>query len=384
MLVSALRAFGVSLVLMLAWSAVKAQDADPVYEEKKASEWVKIVRDDPSARKRSLAIVALGKLCTDQKYKPALAELGRSVQLDQSAAVRVQAAATIATLKLEDAKTLENALLDALKNDKESRVKREIAATLGQFPEIGKRAVPLLTPLLKDPDAATRAAAADTLGRIGTDAKGAAPGLIPLVEDADKTVRHAAIVALGRIAPENPSFVAAALVKVLTGEKDADMRRDILVSLGLLGDRSEPVVSALAAALADADEENRAVAVRTLGTFGTAARPAADALLKHAREAKEKGTRIDAVRAFGSALGPDLKGRLKDLIQLLEKEPEFEVRVAIVEEIGALGNDLKDDKDTLAALRKRLSDPQVKVREAAAAAIRRIEKKAEKPPEKKP
>ena len=53
-------------------------------------------------------------------------------------------------------------------------------------------------------------------------------------------------------------------------------------------------------------------------------------------------------------------------------------------EIASLGMELKEDKDTLAALRKRLSDPQVKVREAATAAIRRIEKKPEKPHEKKP
>jgi HEAT repeat protein len=106
-------------------------------------------------------------------------------------------------------------------------------------------------------------------------------------------------------------------------------------------------------------------------------------LLKIADEAKDKGIRIDAVRAFGSALGPDLKSRLGDLIRVLEKEPEFEVRVAIVEEIGALGPEIKDDKEAMTALRKRLSDPQVKVREAAALAIKRIEKKPEKPSEKK-
>ena len=56
-----------------------------------------------------------------------------------------------------------------------------------------------------------------------------------------------------------------------------------------------------------------------------------------------------------------------------------------MEELGSLGMELKDDKETMAALRKRLSDPQVKVREAAAVAIRRIEKKPDpKPPEKKP
>src|SRR5581483_4812569 len=100
-----------------------------------------------------------------------------------------------------------------------------------------------------------------------------------------------------------------------------------------------------------------------------------------------KGLRVDAVRAFGSALGPELRGRAKDLIALLDRDPDFEVRIAIVEEFAALGHDVKDDKETVAALRRRLSDPQVKVREAAARAIDRInkppKKPADKPPEKK-
>ena len=107
-------------------------------------------------------------------------------------------------------------------------------------------------------------------------------------------------------------------------------------------------------------------------------------LLKLATDSKDKGLRIDAVRAFGSALGPDLKARLKDVIRIMENDAEFEVRLAALEEIAALGTELKEDKDTIAALRKRQSDPQVKVREAAAVAIRRIEKKPEKPADKKP
>ena len=124
-------------------------------------------------------------------------------------------------------------------------------------------------------------------------------------------------------------------------------------------------------------------------TFGTAGKPAADALLKVAGNPKEKkGLRVDTVRAFGSALGPGLRGRAKDLIALLDRDPDFEVRIAIVEEFAALGNEIKDDKETIAALRRRMSDPQVKVREAAAQAIDRInkppKKPADKPPEKKP
>jgi hypothetical protein len=101
-----------------------------------------------------------------------------------------------------------------------------------------------------------------------------------------------------------------------------------------------------------------------------------------------------------------VKTRLKDLRPHLDPaaQPDFEVRLALVDEIGALGwehlgVDLNSpDKavkeaamETIVALRKRLADPQVKVRENAALAIRKIEKKPEpkkdpdkKDPEKKP
>ena len=75
-----------------------------------------------------------------------------------------------------------------------------------------------------------------------------------------------------------------------------------------------------------------------------------------ATESKNKGIRIDALRAFGSALGPAIKERLKDLIRVMESDADFEVRLVAVEEIGSIGMELKDDKETMGALRKRLSD----------------------------
>ncbi|MDB5310997.1 MAG: hypothetical protein JWO38_5199 [Gemmataceae bacterium] len=380
----AARLVGVSLVLSLSSSFAAPPDEDPVYEGKKASEWVNTIQNDTSARKRALAAAALGKVWTSHRYKDSVVNLGRSLRLDTSAAVRVQCAIVIGGLKPDDVRQIETDLIDTLKTEKESRVRKEIATALGRFPDVAKKAVAPLTAVLKDADPAVRTAAADALAKAGTEAKGAAPELVPLLDDPDMAVRQAAVFALGRIAPENVSFVAAALIKRFGAETEVEIRREMIVSLKLLGDKSEPVVAALAAALTDPDDETKAAAAATLGTFGPAAKAAADALLKLALEGKETGLRVDAVRAYGSVLGPDLKDRLKDMIRVMEADPEFEVRLAAVEELGALGPQLKDDKDAMAALRKRLSDPQVKVREAAAVAIRRVEKKQEKASGKKP
>jgi HEAT repeat protein len=167
----------------------------------------------------------------------------------------------------------------------------------------------------------------------------------------------------------------------------------------LLGEKAGPTLTALAAALADADDDVRRTAARILGTFGTAANGASKELYLAFTTDKVKDIRIDALRAFGSALGPTgVKIKLPELREQLkpEKQPDFEVRLALIDEIAALGwehlgADLTSSNEeakkaalaTIGALRARQADPQVKVREAALQAIRKIEKKPEPKKEEK-
>jgi HEAT repeat protein len=370
------------LLLAGAISSTSArQDDDPVYDGKKASVWVDTLNNDSSARKRALAIEALAKLWAAKQYKESIPTIGRALRLDSSAAVRSQAAIAIGGLKESEIARGASYLVDALEPEKESRVRKEIAIAIGRFPAVAKLAVTPLTATLKDADPATRLAAAEALAQTGSDGKSAAAGLVPLLQDSDKAVRLAAVVALGRVTPEGASAIAETMAKMLGNEKDAGMKSELATSLGLLAEKSSTVVTALAKLLTEPEEDLRRKTARILGTFRTAAAPAADALLKAAEADKVKEIRADAVHAFGSALGPALKTRSKDILMLL-KDPEFEVRLAVIEEVGALGTELKDDTETLKTLRGRLSDQHAKVREAAAMALRKIEKKAE--PKKEP
>ncbi|AMV28478.1 putative lyase [Gemmata sp. SH-PL17] len=402
MFVTAVRVVSACALVVLAGSEVSADDKDPVYEGKKFSEWASIAQTGQSVRQRSLAIDALGKIWIMERRTGAIEYVTTVLRSDKSAAVRAQAAIVIAGLREEDMKQYgAPALIDVLKTEKESKVRKEIIAAMVKFPVVCAAGVESLTPSLKDPEPAVRIAAAEALALAGAMAKSAAPELIPLLKDTTKSVRVAAVYALGRVTPEAGTTVAETMAAMLSAEKDLDIRRELLASIGLLAEKSDPIVKALTVALTDAEDEVRRGAARTLGTFGAAAAPAVEDLFKLATTDKTKDIRVDAVRAFGSALGPTgVKARLKELRPLLDpsKQPDFEVRLALVEEIAALGYDhlgvdlMSPDKgvkaealETIVALRLRLADPQVKVREAAGIAIRKIEKKPEpkKDPEKK-
>ena len=71
----------------------------------------------------------------------------------------------------------------------------------------------------------------------------------------------------------------------------------------------------------------------------------------------------------GRELIPLLTGRLK-------ADREFEVRIAVADELGAMG---PAGATAVPALREAQRDPQIKVRDAAATAIKLIQKPAEKP-----
>ncbi len=401
----AARFAGALALLALAVGFTRADDNDPDYEGMKLSKWIEIVQNDSSARKRALAVDALGKIWVAHKHKDTLPNVGRSLRVDPSAAVRAQAAIVIAGLRPDDIKYVSKDLVDSLGTEKESRVRKEIILAMIKFPEACALGIEQLVTVLKDPDNAVKIAAAEAIALAGTQAKtmakSAAPGLEPLLKSDDKAVRMAAVYALGRIQPEGASTIAETMAGMLGTEKDADMKRELVTSLGLLSEKSAAVLKALTTALFDPDDDVRRRSARVLGIFGTEAASTADDLLKVVTTDKLKDIRVDAVRAFGSSLGATgVKARLKDLRPLLDpaKEPDYEVRLALVEEIGALGWEhlgvdlMSQDKalkdaatETIVALRGRLADPQVKVREAAGIAIRKIEKKPEpkKEPEKK-
>jgi HEAT repeat protein len=149
------------------------------------------------------------------------------------------------------------------------------------------------------------------------------------------------------------------------------MALELVLSLGLLGDRSPEVVQAVADRLSDPCPEVRRQAGLSLNKFGPAARSAGDALIDVFKSDPDKLARVYALHTLRFSFGTDAKDLIPVMTQRLKTDPEFEVRVAIAEELGSLG---PSGVPAIGALREAQKDPQIKVREAAVAAVRQIQK----------
>lgn len=348
---------------------------EPVFNDRKLSEWVLMLKDDPLPRKRRAAVVALGQLAGTGRdaATTAFLAIGKAVQADASPLVRQQAAEVLGQQKPDDAVVVVSDLAAAVRAEKVPAVRREVAVALGRFGKLAKVAAGPLADALADPDAGVQAAAADALGRVGPDAAAAAPALVRLVQSPSPAVRQAAVFALGRVEPEQKEPVAAAVVGVLKGAPEAGMRTEAVVSLGFLGVTTPAVLDALTAALADKNAEFRSVVVLTLGRFGPAAKPTATALEKLVRTDPDKGVRAQAIRARCRAAGDAAAELIPLLVERLNADRDVEVRVAILAELGGLA---AAGKPALPALRAARGDASAQVREAATAAIQQIERPA--------
>ncbi len=366
------------LVLFAGLTAAPVRADDPVFNGRKMSEWLTILKEDDLPRKRRAAVVALGQIAAanSDAVPGVLAAVGKALRNDASPAVRGQAAVVLGQMKPEEAAAAMTDLAEAVRVEKVPTVRQEVAVTLARLGKLAKPAVQPLTVALKDNDPSVRAAAADALGRIGDAASAAAPELLPLLKDPEKSVRQAAVFALGRVDPDEKAPAAAALIDVLKKDPDPDMRREAVLALGFLGERSAPVVDALASVLGDKSAELRALTALTLGKFGPIVRSVEGELVKALKSDSEKDVRLNLVRTLCASYGSDAPTLIPMLAERLKGDPAFEVRVAIAEELGALG---PAGRPAIPALRQAQRDPQIKVREAATAAIKSIERPPPKP-----
>lgn len=349
----------------------RATAQQPEFNGRTLAAWTEQLRTDPVPRKRRAAVVALGQIGTQggNALAEVLPQLGRALRIDAEAQVRRQAALAIIQQKIEDSTPAINDLAESMRSERDPSVKKEVARALARYGRLARPAVQPLTLALQDEDDEVRAASADALGRIGAPAGGSVATLVPLVNDKAQSVRQAAVFALGRIEPEDSGDAAAALVKVLLNEEALEIRREALVSLTLLGNRDTSTIDAVGQQLEAEAAPMRRQAVIALGRFGVAAKSQVDRLKKLAEDDKDALARGYALHSLSQIHGSQTVDLLPFYSQRLKEDPDFEVRVIAAEEIGALGQAAKSAAPALQEARR---DQQIKVREAAAQALKRV------------
>ena len=330
-------------------------------------QWLELAKDT-NPRKREAAVVALAILGpTDRNVLDTYRELA---QKDATERVRLKVISVVQDMDKEKSlRPLVPTLADLVKDDKSPAVRAAAAGALGKAGDLANPAVPSLRAALKDADANVRAAAADALARVGLEGKLAIAELTELLKDADTGVRLAAVFALGRLAPEGAKATDR-LADLLTTDKDANVRKETARSLGLLGVEAKAAVPALAKALKeDKETDVRRQSAIALGKMVGEIKPVANTMLDVLKTDADKSVRVLAVQALSTGLAAGLKDYLKDLSEQMSKDPEGDVRLAIVQEVGNLG---PEAKDALPALLKATTDVQISIREAAKVAVKKV------------
>jgi HEAT repeat protein len=176
----------------------KAADAEPSYDGKRLSEWVKQLKSGKEEERKNAA-EALGSLAVEsQLVVPALLEavVDGPEKTNQSA---VSALIKIGPAALP---TLSAALWD------DDRDKRHTALfVLGRMGEKARPVTAAVLAALADSDAQNRCDAVRTLGLLGNSS--AVPALLPLLDDKDSELRDAAAGALMDLRTEAKLLVPA-------------------------------------------------------------------------------------------------------------------------------------------------------------------------------
>jgi HEAT repeat protein len=355
---------GVLILTIFPLSACFGQEEE--IRGKKLSEWLKMLKTHKEAKNRRAAVIVLSVV--GPKVNGVLDGLFDAVANDPDPEVRRDIALTLGRMGM-DAKGAGEVLGDVLKNDKSEIVREAAALSLaGKLNEQAFTQVVALAGALKDSHAGTRAAAAEALKNLGEKAKLVLPQLTAVAQDpkADKFTRLYAMQMISKWGDDGTVKVLAGIYKDTTAP--ADVRQGALAGIGGMGEKSGPAVPVLAHALAEKQVELRRAAAVALVQIGSAAKEAWPAA-KEAYKDADSAVRNQVIRLAGT-LGKDQKEAVTLLAKAAVDDANLENRLAAIQELAQLESAATEALPTL--VRLAAEDVRAAVREAADAAVKRI------------
>jgi HEAT repeat protein len=204
-----------------------------------------------------------------------------------------------------------------------------------QLTQLGRAAVPPLVDALGYTNVDTRVRAASVLGELGSRAVEAVPALTHALEDPSALVRRVAALALGKITPTTPAAVAR-LIQAL-GDPDPNVPDNAAWALRALGPAA---ASRLINALQVTDVKVRRGVAQVLVT-GLAIRrsdfagPQTITALTAALHDADADVRSEATRGLAE-IGPPASGALPLLRKLASDDPVVDVRRLATRAVGRI------------------------------------------------
>src|SRR5262245_19107138 len=206
----------IASIALAAPPRTRAEDDEPTFRGKKASEWVSILRTDKESKRRRVALIALETF--GPKSRLVMPAASEALRKDENEDVRGAAAQLLgryapqAVAEKQDIRDAVDALMAALRANKADKVRETAAVALGRIGADARAAVATLAAALQDKHAGTSAAAAESLASMGETARAASPALIETLKDknADHFARGFAAVALVRIGGPETGLAAPA------------------------------------------------------------------------------------------------------------------------------------------------------------------------------
>jgi HEAT repeat protein len=359
---------GMSLVGVLVLAMIG--EAGDSYLGKSSAEWLKMLREDKSPKRRKVSLLALEAI----GVKPAGVTKGlfEALREDPDPEVRQEIAQMLGRIG-PDAKGAPEALGERLANDKDERVRQAAATALGgKLAKVADGQVRTLAGALKDKHEGTRRAAAEALKNLGMAAEAALPELIVLAKDssADRFSRSYALQIISLHGKEDKG-TAPALVHAL-GEKGAHatVRQAAAEGLGRLGGDDPATVTALATALTSAPPEVRRSAAAALGEIGAKAGPAWPAIKTTLEDRKgDSAIRFPLIRT-AAVLAKEHADAVPVLAKLAQDDEAAENRLAAIQELGELGPTAAPATPVLQGIAQ--GEARATLRQAAQLALKKI------------
>jgi len=194
---------------------------------------------------------------------------------------------------------------------------------------------------LRHPDYRVRLAAVDTLETFGKQAEAAIPALAAALRDPNKFVRWSSARTLGRLSPRRAEEVVPGLMRLLDDREDPSVRVAAAKALELYGEHAKKAVPLLARVINRGDKDYIIAILHTIQGIGTDAAPTLPNVAWILSDRTQPpSVRKEAAQTLGR-FGPLAKGQLPTLREVMNNDPDEEVRNAASTAVLAVNRPLR-------------------------------------------